>query len=54
MHDLITLDKYIELIPGRRSALIDEFRKKILSKPGKHSQSSVFFKLTKDQLAEKK
>lgn len=34
-HNLLSLDRYMTLIP--KSCLIDEFRRKILSKPGKHS-----------------
>lgn len=36
------VDNYIMLI--RKSGIIEEIKKKILSKPGKHAQKSVFFK----------
>ena len=45
-NNIINLDKYIEIIPDRRSILIDEVKNKILRKPGKLSQKSVFFKLS--------
>lgn len=42
--DLINQDKYTSLLPGKRSCIIDEFKKKILAKPGKYSNISVLSK----------
>ena len=48
-HDLLTLDRVIDLIPTGKSVIIDEVKKKIMSKPGKYASDSCFFekKLTK-------
>ena len=43
-HDLLTLDKVIELLPENTSILIEEVKKKILAKPGKFKQESCFFR----------
>jgi hypothetical protein len=48
--DLIDLGKYVDLIPRGRSCLIEEFKKKILGKPGRYSNHSVLFKRSPELL----
>ena len=43
-HDLLTIDTVIELLPIKKSVLIEEVKKKILSKPGKFASDSCFFR----------
>ena len=42
-HHILDLDNFIKVLKGR-SCLLNEIKLKILSKPGKHSKKSVFFK----------
>ena len=42
--DYLDLDRYISLVPGGRSSIIEEFRQKILTKPGKNLDKSALIK----------
>lgn len=48
--DLIDCGKYVDLIPRGRSCLIEEFKKKIIGKPGKYANHSVLFKRSPELL----